>query len=132
MKDKTKSLFPYFGGKAKIAETVWDHLGVVKNYIEPFTGSGAVFFQKPYDCTSTINDFSGHIANLWRSIQRDHEAVALEASKLNGETTSKLLSNWEEIAWKQSGGYGGAKNSSKERLWISPTCKKETIKDGLF
>lgn len=83
--NKTNTLFPYFGGKAKIAPVVWERLGAVKNYVDPFCGSGAVFFQKPHACTSTINDFSGHVANLWRAIHRDHEAVALEASKLLGE-----------------------------------------------
>ena len=88
MRQEFKSLFPYFGGKSKIAPVVWDLLGGINNYVEPFVGSGACFFLMPYTLnpTTTINDASGLMANLWRSIQRDHEAVALEASKLLGET----------------------------------------------
>lgn len=89
MKPEThKSLFPYFGGKSKIAPTVWEHLnanGPVRNYVEPFVGSGAVYFSKPHDLTATLNDSSGLMVNLWRAIQRDSAAVAVEASKMIGE-----------------------------------------------
>lgn len=33
--------FPWFGGKSRIAATVWEALGDVPNYVEPFFGSGA-------------------------------------------------------------------------------------------
>jgi hypothetical protein len=82
---KPQTLFPYFGGKSSIADSVWDRLGLVDNFVEPFVGSGAIFFANPNPCTSTLNDASGLMINLWRAIQRDHEAVAGEASKLLGE-----------------------------------------------
>jgi site-specific DNA-adenine methylase len=85
MSKSYKSLFPYFGGKSEISAEVWKLLGPVKNYVEPFLGSGAVYFTSPFDHTSTLNDFSGHMVNLWRSIKRDHAAVAEEASYLIGE-----------------------------------------------
>ncbi len=28
--------FPYFGGKSRACETVWDAFGTVDNYVEPF------------------------------------------------------------------------------------------------
>ena len=34
-----KSPFIYFGGKRKVAPMIWDALGDVDNYIEPFFGS---------------------------------------------------------------------------------------------
>jgi len=83
--ESPKSLFPYFGGKSKIAPIIWERIGPVRNYVEPFVGSGAVFFQKPHDSISTLNDSSGLMINLWRGIQRNHEAVASEAAKLLGE-----------------------------------------------
>jgi len=33
--------FPYFGGKALVADKVWCYLGDVRHYIEPFCGSGS-------------------------------------------------------------------------------------------
>lgn len=37
-----KSPFVWFGGKRKVAPQVWEALGDVDNYVEPFFGSGAV------------------------------------------------------------------------------------------
>ena len=34
-----KSPFPWFGGKSKVAEIVWERFGDVQNYVEPFFGS---------------------------------------------------------------------------------------------
>lgn len=45
--NRLKAPFPYFGGKAMIADLVWHYLGDVKQYIEPFFGSGAVLLRRP-------------------------------------------------------------------------------------
>jgi hypothetical protein len=72
--------FPYFGGKSSIASMVWDALGQPDHYIEPFFGSGAVLLARPhYDPqshTETVNDKDGFIANCWRALQADPDAVA--------------------------------------------------------
>ena len=39
--------FPWFGGKRKVADAVWQRLGRVGNYVEPFFGSGAVLLGRP-------------------------------------------------------------------------------------
>jgi hypothetical protein len=74
-----KAPFPYFGGKAKIAPIVWSALGQPAHYIEPFFGSGAVLLGRPDwmpDMTETINDADGFVANVWRALQSDPDAVA--------------------------------------------------------
>lgn len=38
--------FPYFGGKSRIADVIWQRLGDVANYVEPFAGSLAVLLQR--------------------------------------------------------------------------------------
>lgn len=43
-----KAPFPWFGGKSRVADLVWDRFGDVPNYCEPFFGSGAVLLQRPY------------------------------------------------------------------------------------
>ena len=71
--------FPYFGGKLKAAELIWSRLGAdAGNWIEPFFGSGAVWLNRPKEFTgwATVNDLSGDIANVWRSMQANPEAVA--------------------------------------------------------
>ncbi len=69
--------FPWFGGKRKVAREVWARFGDVKNYVEPFFGSGAVLLGRPM-CggLETVNDLDGFVANFWRSIQYSPEATA--------------------------------------------------------
>jgi hypothetical protein len=35
-----KVAYPWFGGKSRIASTVWEYFGDVTNYVEPFFGGG--------------------------------------------------------------------------------------------
>lgn len=72
-----KAPFPYFGGKSRAAHLIWPRFGNVPNYVEPFFGSGAVLLARPdAPQTETINDRDAMIANFWRSLQNDPEALA--------------------------------------------------------
>lgn len=74
--------FPYFGGKARVAETVWSAFDPnVPNYVEPFYGTGAVLLGRPGGAgkIETINDLDCDVANFWRAITVDAAAVALAA-----------------------------------------------------
>ena len=73
-----KAPFPWFGGKSTVADIVWKAFGPVTNYVEPFFGSGAVLLARPDGFTGpeTVNDFDGFLANFWRSIRYNPEAVA--------------------------------------------------------
>lgn len=69
--------FPYFGGKRKIAAEVWAHFGVVRCYVEPFFGSGAVLLGRPHvEGIETVNDKDGMVANFWRAIKLSPDATA--------------------------------------------------------
>jgi DNA adenine methylase len=80
MSVKLKAPFPYFGGKQMIAELVWSYLGDVKQYIEPFFGSGAVLLRRPPSKLEKfyeiVCDKDGQISNVWRSIQYAPDEVA--------------------------------------------------------
>ena len=41
--------FPWFGGKSKVSNIVWERFGNVPNYVEPFFGSGAVLLNRPHE-----------------------------------------------------------------------------------
>ena len=74
-----KAPFPYFGGKSKVANLVWDALGQPKHYIEPFFGSGAVLLLRPdyhTHMTETVCDKDGFICNVWRSLKYAPDTVA--------------------------------------------------------
>jgi site-specific DNA-adenine methylase len=64
-----KAPFPWFGGKSRVADIVWSRLGEVKNYVEPFFGSGAVLLSRPHPAkTETVNDLDCYLANFWRAV----------------------------------------------------------------
>ena len=72
-----KAPFPWFGGKSKVASIVWERFGDVQNYVEPFFGSGAVLLGRPTDASiETVNDLDCMVANFWRALQHDPDAVA--------------------------------------------------------
>ena len=79
--------FPWFGGKRDVAEIIWQRLGDVPNYVEPFFGSGAVMLARPHaPKTETINDADHYVSNFWRAVQADPEAVARHADWPVNET----------------------------------------------
>ena len=74
---KLQAPFPYFGGKSKVTTQVWDALGSVGHYLEPFFGSGAVLLNRPHKPkVETINDKDGFVANAWRGIKYAPDEVA--------------------------------------------------------
>jgi len=72
-----KAPFPWFGGKAQAADIIWERLGDVPNYVEPFAGSLAVLLARPHDAPGieTVNDLDCYLANFWRAMTNDPEAV---------------------------------------------------------
>lgn len=72
--------FPWFGGKSGACAQVWAAFGDVANYVEPFAGSAAMLLGAPDGKRiETINDADGFVANFWRAIAHDPEAVAHHA-----------------------------------------------------
>lgn len=74
---KLRAPFPWFGGKSRVAHLVWDRFGTVRNYVEPFFGSGAVLLARPGEPSiETVNDADGYLANFWRALAADPDEVA--------------------------------------------------------
>ena len=72
-----KAPFPWFGGKSRAAGAIWQRLGDVQNYVEPFAGSLAVLLQRPHEArTETVNDIDCYLSNFWRATAHEPEAVA--------------------------------------------------------
>ncbi len=75
-----KAPFPWFGGKSRVADIVWDRFGNTNNYVEPFAGSLAVLLSRPHPAqTETVNDLDCFLANFWRALALDPLAVAEHA-----------------------------------------------------
>lgn len=87
--------FPWFGGKSGAVAKVWKAFGTVQNYVEPFAGSAAMLLGAPKGKrVETINDADGHVANFWRAISQDPEAVAYHADWPVNETDLFARHSW--------------------------------------
>ena len=99
MTDSLVAPFPYFGGKRRAAPIIWDALGDVGGYTEPFAGSAAVLLARPKVAgrrVETLNDADGWLVNAWRSIQLDPSGVARHAA---GPVTE--IDYHARLAWLQ-------------------------------
>ena len=68
--------FPWYGGKSKWGELVWDAFGNPITYIEPFAGSLAVLLARPHEPRREIVcDTDGGICNFWRAVTNDPDEV---------------------------------------------------------
>lgn len=73
-----KAIIRYPGSKWGIADWIISHFpqGYEKMvYLEPFVGSGAVFFNKRPGAVETVNDLDGDIVNLFRVLREQPEEL---------------------------------------------------------
>jgi site-specific DNA-adenine methylase len=90
-----KAPFPWMGGKSSVAEIVWQRFGDVRNYCEPFFGSGAMLLSRPKPIgTETVNDVNGWLCNFWRALQADPEGVARYADWPVSELDLHARGDW--------------------------------------
>lgn len=69
--------FPYFGGKSRVAQLIWQRLGTPTQYIEPFCGSAALLLAAPKPASlEVVGDLNGFIANFWRAVKHQPGRVA--------------------------------------------------------
>lgn len=66
----------YPGSKWSMASWIISHMPEHSTYLEPFFGSGAVFFNKKPVPVETINDMDGQITNLFKVIRDEPDRLA--------------------------------------------------------
>ncbi len=79
MTEALKAPFPWFGGKRRVADIVWDALGDCGHYVEPFAGSLAVLLAGEPGRLETVNDRDCYVANFWRALKSAPDEVAEHA-----------------------------------------------------
>lgn len=74
--EKKRPVLKYPGSKWRMADWIISLMPPHKSYLEPFFGSGAVFFNKKPSRIETINDLDGEIVNLFRCVREWPEELA--------------------------------------------------------
>lgn len=119
--DYVKAPFPWFGGKSKAASAVWDLLGDVPHYVEPFAGSLAVLLRRPHLAnrtyfSETVGDLDGFVVNFWRATQLFPVETATAASwpVAEADLTARHLAL---VRWREDGGLDRLK---ADPMWCDP------------
>ena len=71
-----KNILKYPGGKWAIAPWIIGQFPKHHSYLEPFFGSGGVFFKKEPSNIETINDLDGEVVNFFECVRTDPEKLA--------------------------------------------------------
>ena len=74
------ALLNYPGSKWGFADRIISMMPKHHSYLEPFFGSGAVFFTKPPAAIETINDLDGDVVNFFRVLKICPDELAREVA----------------------------------------------------
>lgn len=70
------AILKYPGAKWRIADWIIENMPTHHSYVEPYFGSGAVFFNKSPSNIETINDLDGEVVNFFEVIRDMPEKLA--------------------------------------------------------
>ncbi|MGE5590981.1 MAG: DNA adenine methylase [Bacillota bacterium] len=70
------AILRYPGSKWRLARWIAANLPKHTSYVEPYFGSGAVFFTKAPSHVETINDIDGQVVNLFRQVRERASELA--------------------------------------------------------
>lgn len=77
-----KCIFKYPGSKWSMTRWIINHFPEHHSYLEPFFGSGAVFFNKQRSKIETINDLDNDVVNFFRCMAEDPEKLSGKISMI--------------------------------------------------
>ena len=95
---KVKSILKYPGSKWKISNWIIQHFPYNyqnMTYLEPFFGSGAVFFNKDRSRIETINDLDSNVYNLFKVV-RDRPYELAESIRMTPWSREEYISSYYE------------------------------------
>ena len=88
-------IFPWMGGKRRLAPFLLPLFPDHRCYVEPFAGAAALYFAKPESEIEVINDLNGEIANLYRVVKHHLEELLRQ---YKWALTSRQMYRWEQMA----------------------------------
>ena len=71
-----RAVLRYPGSKWRLAKHLCVYIPEHHSYLEPYFGSGAVFFTKPPSAIETINDLDLDVVNLFSCLRNDPNKLA--------------------------------------------------------
>lgn len=71
-----RPILRYPGGKWWVAQWILDNMPTHEGYVEPYFGSGAVFFNKPKSPREIINDLDGNVVNFFQVCRENPDELA--------------------------------------------------------
>lgn len=74
--NELRSVLRYPGSKWRLAKKICGMIPEHKSYLEPYFGSGAVFFTKPPSRIETINDLDMDVVNLFACLRKNPDKLA--------------------------------------------------------
>ena len=69
-------ILKYPGAKWRTASWILSHIPPHESYLEPYFGSGGVFFNKPPARVETLNDLDGNVVNFFRMCRERPDELA--------------------------------------------------------
>lgn len=143
----------YPGSKWSMVDWIIDNMPAHDTYLEPFFGSGAIFFNKTPSKVETINDLDSNVVNLFRVIRDRPEELAklvkwtpfsreeyYSAYEVTGDSLEDarrfLARCWQAIGVKMSDRTGwrsiiGAETHNRTKEWRSIPDRILKIADRL-
>ena len=112
MSETARPVLKYPGSKWRMADWIISLMPPHKSYLEPFFGSGAVFFKKPPSRIETINDLDGEIVNLFRCIRSRPEELARTVA------LTPYSREEYELAWQRGETPGNLDDIERARLTL--------------
>lgn len=103
-----KTPISYYGGKQNLVSEILPLIPHHLQYVEPFTGGGAIFFAKGKSKNEVINDLDGRITNFYRICQTKYHELA---EMIKGTAHSEIEHKRSQVILKSGEG------TDVERAW---------------
>lgn len=94
-----RALFPYLGGKQRLAPWAISHMPEHDTYVEAFAGAASVFWRKPKAKRNVLNDTNAPLMNFYRWLRDDVAALEADVRKHDytrerSDETRKWFFDW--------------------------------------
>lgn len=87
-------IFPWMGGKRRMAKHILPEFPDHECYVEPFCGGAALFFMKEPSRVEVINDFDGEVVNLYRVVAHHLEELVRQ---FRWSLVSRVMFDWANM-----------------------------------